>query len=232
VPGAKASGGPRGGPAGTLRRPAPRQGAVSAAAPLGLRSNEPGQNSRARLATPQANGTARRRLAPPRARAVECLRTRTPACDMQPCLRAAARRAGAPTAALATQRMRLKRADGKPPRAPAVPGERRRGRVAVRPPLGWAPRSGAITDGGGAPQAAGCSPAPAPAPHWRAVQAPPALGVGRAEGPQSWRGRSGSPQRGAALGTAGMRAPHSVWGAATRSGPPDPETKSAYAPDC
>jgi hypothetical protein len=176
---AQAAGGQRWGPAGTTLGNAPLTWAFAEAAPRCLRGHEPGQQSRARGEHTHAQGPALRRRAPQRARAVEGRRKRTSALALEPCLRPAGRSAGEPGASRDPAGRRLQRTERTPRRAASWHAEVRRGPLALRPALGWDPRSGSCLGGVGSPPAPVGCPAPAPAPHWRVPEAPPALCGGR-----------------------------------------------------
>jgi hypothetical protein len=147
VKGAKASGGTRVGPAGNQMGNAHLPWAFSAAAPLCLRGNEPGQKSLARVEKKPDKGNALRILAPKLARAVDGMLKRNTAVDLAPCLRPSGSRAGEPGAALATEGMRLPRTEVKPMMAASWHAEVRLGPLSLRPALCLDARSGSCIGG-------------------------------------------------------------------------------------
>lgn len=133
VKGAKEAGGTRVGTSGPKSGNAHLQWALSEAAPLCLRGNEPGPKDLARVETKHDQGQALSILAHTLARAVYCMLTRQTACDLAQFLRPSGSSAGDPGASLDTEGMRLNRTDVKPMIAASLNAEVRLGPLSLSP---------------------------------------------------------------------------------------------------
>jgi transposase len=142
VPCRKEAGGTRVGTAGKKIGHAPRQWAVSAAAPVCLRTHPPGQQLLARWEQKHATGHAWPLLAHMLARAVSCLRQRTTAVEPALFLRSSGSRAGEPGVSLDPTGRSLERACWPFFFTASLHAKARLGRVSLRLPRCLDPRSG------------------------------------------------------------------------------------------